>query len=120
MTVRTKRIYDDPEPDDGTRVLVDRLWPSGVSKEDAQLDRWCKSVAPSDGLREWYGHDVERWEEFKARYESELDDANEPVEELLELASEGQLTLCYAAQDRDHNNAVVLQEYLEERLPEPG
>lgn len=115
MPIRTKRIYDDPDPEDGTRVLVDRLWPRGVSKEEARLDEWLKSVAPSDDLREWYDHDVERWDEFRERYRSELGDAAAETDRLFELASSGTLTLLYASTDRDHNNAVVLKAYLEDR-----
>lgn len=116
MTIRTKRIYEDPDPADGTRVLVDRLWPRGVSKEEAQLDAWLKSVAPSDELREWFDHDPDRWDEFRDRYRAELDETHEPVERLLEYASTGPLTLLYATTDREHNNAVVLREYLEDQL----
>lgn len=116
MPVRTKRVYEDPEPDDGTRVLVDRLWPRGVSKEVAQLDDWLKEIAPSDELREWFDHDPDRWEAFSERYRSELDDRPELVEELLEHARSGTLTLLYAAADEEHNNAEVLADYLTERL----
>lgn len=115
--VRTKRAYDDPAPEDGTRVLVDRLWPRGVSKEEARLDDWLREVAPSDDLREWFDHDPERWPAFRRRYRAELD-GNEAVETLLSHAREGTLTLVYAASDREHNNAVVLRDYLEERLDE--
>jgi uncharacterized protein YeaO (DUF488 family) len=115
MDIRTKRIYDDPEPGDGTRVLVDRLWPRGVSKDDAQLDAWVKSVAPSTELREWYDHDTERWDQFRERYRSELEETEDGIDQLLEFASSGTLTLLYAAKDREHNNAVVLNQYLDER-----
>jgi uncharacterized protein YeaO (DUF488 family) len=115
MTIRTKRIYDDPDSKDGTRVLVDRLWPRGVSKDDAQLDAWVKSVAPSTELREWYDHDIERWDQFRERYRAELDEMEDEIDQLLEFASSGTLTLLYAAKDREHNNAVVLKRYLEER-----
>lgn len=115
MQIRTKRIYDDPDPADGTRVLVDRLWPRGVSKDEAQLDERLTSVAPSDELRQWYDHDVDRWDEFRTRYRSELEKVDKPIDKLLEFASTGTLTLLYAAKDRDHNNAVVLKEYLKEQ-----
>lgn len=114
--VRIKRVYDDPHPDDGSRVLVDRLWPRGVSKEDARLDDWLRSVAPSDDLRAWFDHDPEKWPAFKRRYRAELDEKNEAVEDLLAYARSGPLTLVYAAADRDHNNAVVLRDYLQTRL----
>jgi uncharacterized protein YeaO (DUF488 family) len=116
MTIRTKRIYEEPDPADGTRVLVDRLWPRGVSKEEAQLDAWLESIAPSDELREWFDHDPDRWDEFRGRYRAELDEKHEPVERLLDYASTGPLTLLYATTDREHNNAVVLREYLEDQL----
>ncbi|MFC7139807.1 DUF488 domain-containing protein [Halosimplex aquaticum] len=118
MSVHTKRVYDDPDPADGTRVLVDRLWPRGVSKEKAQLDDWMKDVAPSDELREWFEHDPGRWDEFRERYRNELDDRSERVQELLEYARTGTLTLLYAATDEEHNNAVVLADYLVDRLDE--
>jgi uncharacterized protein YeaO (DUF488 family) len=86
MSVRTKRIYDDLDPEDGTRVLVDRLWPRGVSKEEAHLDDWMKDIAPSDELREWFDHEPVRWNEFRKRYRSELDDRPDQVDRLLESA----------------------------------
>lgn len=114
MTIRLKRAYEEPEPDDGFRVLVDRLWPRGVGKEEIALDRWMKEIAPSDDLRRWYDHDPERWDEFRERYETELDGMDEEVGFLHEKSEEGTLTLVYAAKDRDHNNAVVLRDYLAE------
>jgi uncharacterized protein YeaO (DUF488 family) len=118
MPVHTKRVYEDPNPEDGTRVLVDRLWPRGVSKEEAHLDDWIKAIAPSDDLREWFDHDPNRWNEFANRYRSELDDRPEQVQELLEYARSGTFTLLYAATDEKHNNAVVLANYLADRLDE--
>jgi len=114
MPVRTKRIYVAPEPEDGTRILVDRLWPRGVSKEEAQLEDWVKDIAPSDELREWFDHEPDRWDEFRERYRDELDDRPEQVQDLLEYARSGTLTLLYAATDEEHNNAVVLADYLVE------
>lgn len=114
MPVRTKRIYEAPEPEDGTRILVDRLWPRGVSKEEAQLEDWMKDIAPSDELREWFDHDPDRWDEFRERYRDELDDRPERVQDLLEYARSGTLTLLYAATDKEHNNADVLADYLVE------
>lgn len=116
MDVRTKRIYDDPEPGDGARVLVDRLWPRGVSKADAALDNWAREIAPSDALREWFDHDPERWAEFQDRYAAELE-GNEAVlrEEVLDVADGDRVTLLYAATDTDHNNAVALQRFVERR-----
>lgn len=118
MPIHTKRVYEDPDPEDGTRVLVDRLWPRGVSKEGAHLDDWMKDIAPNDDLREWFDHDTDRWSEFRERYGSELDDRPERVEELLGYARTGTLTLLYAATDEEHNNAVVLADYLSDRLNE--
>lgn len=118
MPVRTRPVYEAPLPEDGTRVLVDRLWPRGVSKEDAQLDDWLQDVAASDELREWFDHDPDRFDSFADRYRRELDDSPELVDDLLEYAECGMLTLVYAAADEEHNNAVVLADYLRERLPE--
>lgn len=110
--IRLKRAYDPPEPDDGYRVLVDRLWPRGVSKEDAAIDRWMKEIAPSNDLRKWFDHDPEKWEEFRHRYTLELDKHEDGVAFLREKNREGTLTLIYAAKDTQYNNAVVLKEYL--------
>ena len=107
-----KRIYDPPSADDGRRVLVDRLWPRGVTKEAAHLDDWLKELAPSDDLRRWFGHDPERWEEFRLRYRAELQDKQELLDTLRTVAGEETVTLLYAAKDPEHNNAVVLQETL--------
>jgi len=113
--LKLKRAYEDPAKSDGHRVLVDRLWPRGVSKEDARLDDWMKDVAPSDELRKWFGHDPEKWDEFRKRYFAELDADPEAVAKLAEKAKEGTVTLVYAAKDEEHNNAVALKEYLEKR-----
>lgn len=113
MSVRTKRIYEAAESTDGTRILVDRLWPRGVSKEDAALDRWIKDIAPSDELRQWFDHDSERWDEFNTRYKNELAPQQDAIDELRELAEDETVTLLYAAKDVDHNNAVVIKEVLE-------
>lgn len=112
MAIAVKRIYEDPAPDDGTRVLVDRIWPRGVSKEDARLDRWLREVAPSDDLRRWFDHRADRWEAFKARYFEELEEAGEAVSWLREAAREGSVTLLFGARDQEHNQAVALKEYL--------
>jgi uncharacterized protein YeaO (DUF488 family) len=113
MTIRTKRIYEEPRPEDGTRILVDRLWPRGVSKEEATLDEWLKEIAPSDNLREWFDHDSGRWEEFVSRYHDELADREAEIERLRSLAQEETVTLLYAATDTQHNNAVALKRHLE-------
>ena len=110
--VRLKRAYEPPAGDDGTRVLVDRLWPRGVSKASAVIDEWAKELAPSTDLRKWFGHDPARWQEFRRLYTAELDAHRDDVERLRELARQGTLTLVYAARDEAHNDAVVLREIL--------
>ena len=110
--VRIKRAYEPPSPHDGTRVLVDRLWPRGVKKADAGIAQWMKEIAPSNELRKWFGHDPERWEEFRRRYKAELGKKKELVAQLRELARQGRLTLVYSAHDEAHNQAVVLRETL--------
>jgi uncharacterized protein YeaO (DUF488 family) len=109
--VRLKRAYAPPEPDDGRRVLVDRLWPRGVSKDRAHIDLWLKEIAPSTDLRKWFGHEPERWLEFRQRYLAELE-GNPAVDQLRAIAAEGATTLIYGAKDEAHNEAVVLAELL--------
>ena len=113
--IKLKRAYEEPSHDDGFRVLVERLWPRGLSKERAKVDLWLKDVAPSGELRTWYSHDVEKWKEFKARYRKELVQNKEPVALLRKKAKEGPLTFVYAARDEQHNSAVVLKEFLEKK-----
>ena len=113
MTAEIKigRVYDKPQADDGLRILVDRLWPRGLSKEKAGVDLWLKETAPGDELRQWFGHDPERWDEFKERYRRELELNPAALKELRGiLANEKTVTLLYAASDREHNNAVALRE----------
>ncbi|TPK69341.1 DUF488 domain-containing protein [Mesorhizobium sp. B2-4-19] len=110
-----KRIYEPPAADDGQRVLVDRIWPRGVSKEHAALALWLKEIAPSDALRKWFGHEPERWAEFQKRYRVELDRNDEAVTQLRDLLRAGKVTLLYGAHDEAHNNAVALAEYLSGR-----
>lgn len=110
--VRIKRAYDPASSTDGTRILVDRLWPRGLKKADAGISQWMKEVAPSTELRKWFGHDPERWEEFRRRYKAELAEKRELVGELRTLATKGPLTLVYSAHDEAHNQAVVLRETL--------
>jgi uncharacterized protein YeaO (DUF488 family) len=112
VDVRVKRIYEPPDAGDGYRVLVDRLWPRGVSRERARLDQWARELAPSDELRRWFGHDPARFNEFRSRYLTELKDQGEEVAELRQRARSGPLTLLYAARDEQHNEAVVLAELL--------
>lgn len=114
MKIHIKRIYESAAPDDGYRVLVDRLWPRGVSKEHAKLDEWLREVAPSSALRCWFGHDPTRWMEFKRRYFAELNEDSYAivVTHLRSLAAHQQITLLYGAKDEVHNQAVALKEYL--------
>ncbi len=113
MPVRIKRVYENAEAGDGLRVLVDRLWPRGLSKEKAGIDRWLREISPSTELRKWYGHDPARWEEFKTRYFGELDRNSEAISELAAQARAGTVTLLYGSRERRLNNAVALKEYLE-------
>lgn len=118
MVIRVKRIYDPPSDDDGVRVLVDRLWPRGISKERAQLDAWLRDVAPSQALCKWYDHIPQNWPEFKSRYCQELASIPEPVAELNTMARAGAITLLFAARDTERNNAVALRDFLEGKLSE--
>lgn len=110
LDVRIKRAYEPASPGDGTRVLVDRLWPRGLKKSDAAIAQWMKEIAPSTELRQWFGHDVARWEEFRRRYGAELSSKGDLLAELREMAGKGPLTLIYSAHDEAHNQAVVLRE----------
>jgi uncharacterized protein YeaO (DUF488 family) len=116
MSIRTKRVYEAPTPEDGSRFLVDRLWSRGLKKDALPLDGWLKDAAPSDALRRWFQHDPVKWPEFRRRYIAELDRHPEPVQTLLNSAARGPVTLLFGASDITHNNAVVLKEYLEARL----
>lgn len=113
--VRIKRIYDPVAPDDGYRVLIDHVWPRGVSKDRAQLDEWARELAPSDGLRRWFDHVPERFGEFRTRYAEELSAHADRLEDLANRAAAGPVTILYAARDREHNNAVVLGELIRDR-----
>ena len=110
--VKLKRAYEPAADDDGKRVLIDRLWPRGVSKDAAAVDLWLKDVAPSTELRKWFGHDPARWVEFQDRYAKELHEHPEPLGQLRDLARQGRVTLVYAAHDEAHNDAVVLRSLL--------
>ena len=112
MDVRLKRAYEAPAASDGYRVLVDRLWPRGVKRQDARLDEWARELAPSAELRRWFGHDPDRFERFRLRYTAELAAQEKKLRELRRRAREGRLTLVYAAHDSEHNDAVVLAEIL--------
>jgi uncharacterized protein YeaO (DUF488 family) len=110
--LKIKRVYDPSSVDDGTRVLIDRLWPRGLSRQRAAVGLWLKELAPTDALRQWFGHRPSRWNGFRDRYLAELDENGTQVEKLRELAKAGSVTLVYGAKDETHNNAVVLFEYL--------
>lgn len=112
LDIHTKRIYEDAEPDDGYRVLVDHIWPRGVSHERAALDEWARELAPSDELRRWFDHIPSRFEEFRARYRQELASQSDKLEELRGRARKARVTIVYAARDTEHNNAVVVAELL--------
>lgn len=120
--LRLKRAYEPAEADDGVRILVDRLWPRGVSKAKAALDDWMKDIAPSAALREWFGHDPERWPEFQRRYRAELRQHAEDIDRIRALAKKKTVTLVYSAHDEAHNDAVVLREVLlgKPRSPRDG
>ena len=113
MHLRTKRIYEEPDRSDGKRILIDRLWPRGVSKEAARLDFWAKSVAPSSELRKWYGHDHSKWREFRERYFAELDANPEGLAELQIHLRGSTATLVFSSKEEHLNNASALREYLE-------
>ena len=114
LSIALKRVYDEPSATDGTRVLVERLWPRGISRERAEIDLWLKDVAPSTELRKWYGHDAQKFQEFRRRYETELTSkvAQEALAKLREIAKQGKLTLIFASRDTAHSNAVILQDLL--------
>jgi uncharacterized protein YeaO (DUF488 family) len=112
MTIKIKRAYETPDESDGTRILVDRLWPRGLTKQKARIDLWLKDVAPSTDLRKWFAHDPARWTEFQHRYSNELKKNNEPLSQLKQEAAKGPVTLIYAARDQEHNEAVILQNLL--------
>jgi uncharacterized protein YeaO (DUF488 family) len=110
MDVKIKRVYDEPKRDDGTRILVDRLWPRGLSKGDAKVDIWLKDIAPTTELRTWFGHDPDKWDEFHERYRRELERNEDGVARLRDAVDKGPVTILYAAKDEHHNNAVVIRE----------
>ncbi len=112
MAIRLKRVYEDPSEDDGTRILVDRLWPRGLTKEKARVNLWLKEIAPSTELRKWFAHDPAKWPEFKARYKAELKHNAAQLAILKQAVTRGPATLLYGAKDTEHNEAVVLNELL--------
>jgi uncharacterized protein YeaO (DUF488 family) len=114
--IKTKRIYEAPVKTDGFRILVDRLWPRGLGKNQAAIDVWLKDAAPSNALRTWFGHDRARWNEFKQRYFKELQDNAEPVKLIAAKASRETVTFLYGAKDEQYNNAVALKEFIEQQI----
>lgn len=112
--IHLKRVYDKPSRKDGMRVLVDRLWPRGLTKARAAVDVWMKGVAPSTELRKWFGHDPSRWKQFQTRYRRELDEKTDALQSLRAMSAERTITLVYGARDEDHNEAVVLKRVLDE------
>jgi uncharacterized protein YeaO (DUF488 family) len=113
MSLTIKRIYEPAAPKDGFRILIDRIWPRGLSKASASVDLWLKTLAPSTELRQWFGHDPEKWVQFRQRYFAELDGQAEAVDQVLKMAKRRRVTLLYGAKDTLHNNAVALMEYLD-------
>jgi uncharacterized protein YeaO (DUF488 family) len=113
MIIQLKRVYNTAEPTDGKRILVDRLWPRGLKKQEANIDEWIREIAPSDGLRKWFGHDSTKWNEFRLRYMEELRDFGKRslLEKLVQECSKGKVTLLYAAKDEQNNNTFALRVY---------
>ncbi len=114
--IQTKRVYEPPSRADGTRFLVERLWPRGIKKEELDAKAWLKEVAPSAELRKWFNHDPKKWSEFKRRYEAELNKEPEAWQPILQAARKGNVTLLYSARDTEHNSAILLKEYLDRQL----
>ena len=113
MNIKTKRVYEQPDKTDGERILVDRLWPRGLTKEKASVDLWLKEIAPSTELRKWFAHDPNKWKSFRGRYETEIRHKDDLIKVLKQKAREGTITLIYGARDEKHNEALVLKQFLE-------
>jgi uncharacterized protein YeaO (DUF488 family) len=113
MNIKIKRVYEQPAKDDGRRILVDRLWPRGLTKGKASVDLWLKEIAPSTELRKWFGHDPDKWKRFRGRYETEIRHKDDLIKMLKRKAREGTITLIYAARDEKHNEALVLKQFLQ-------
>jgi uncharacterized protein YeaO (DUF488 family) len=113
MNIKIKRVYAQPHKDDGLRILVDRLWPRGLTKEQASVDLWLKEIAPSTELRKWFAHDPQKWKTFRGRYETEISHNHDLIKVLKQKAREGTITLIYGARDQKHNEALVLKQFLE-------
>jgi len=114
--IKLKRVYEPASPDDGVRILVERLWPRGIKKDALKLDTWLKEVAPSDGLRRWFGHEPKKWNGFRDRYFAELDANPQTWESVAKAVRRGRVTLIYSSRDTEHNNAVALRNYLEDKM----
>jgi uncharacterized protein YeaO (DUF488 family) len=112
MKIKVKRVYEAPAKDDGIRILVDRLWPRGLTKEKASVDIWLKEIAPSTELRKWFGHEPAKWNDFRKKYHSELKENKEPISLLKDEMKKGKVTLLFGAKDEEHNEAVVLLNYI--------
>ncbi len=116
MKIKVKRVYEKPNREDGVRILVDRLWPRGLTKEKAAVDLWLKNIAPSTALRKWFDHDPNKWKEFSKRYRLELKKNKEQILVLKEQAKRGTVTLLYGAKDEEHNEALVLKEFIKQLI----
>jgi uncharacterized protein YeaO (DUF488 family) len=114
--LRIKRVYEDAQASDGVRFLVERLWPRGIKKEELKMKAWLKDAAPSPGLRRWYAHDVDKWQEFQRRYRAELKANPAAWQPIVAAAKQGEVTLLYSARDTEHNSALVLRSFLEEHM----
>jgi uncharacterized protein YeaO (DUF488 family) len=114
--VKIKRVYDPPVPDDGKRILIDRLWPRGLKKEGARIDKWIKELAPSTELRKWFNHEPEKWGEFRKRFFSELRGKRDAVDVIVNAARKGPVTLLFGSKEKRFNNAVALKEYIEAKM----
>ena len=113
MNIKIKRVYEHPEKDDGMRILVDRLWPRGLTKKKASVDLWLKDIAPSTELRKWFAHDPDKWKRFRGRYQTEIRNNHDLIKVIKRKAREGTITLIYGARDEKHNEALVLKQFLE-------
>jgi uncharacterized protein YeaO (DUF488 family) len=118
MTVRVKRIYEEAEKSDGFRILVDRLWPRGIKKDDMHIDLWLKEIAPSNSLRKWFNHDPEKWPEFQKRYAKELESKEEMIDIIRDETKRRNVTLLYGTKEIEHNNAIALKNFLEKKIKE--